>query len=101
LVLGLDSELLLVGDAGTTEASRPSRRVGLEWTNYLRLNQWTTADFDLSISRARFTDDDEEVFDIDYYYESRLPGEATEGVADVHTHPAIPRSLRMTLQLAF
>jgi hypothetical protein len=30
--LNLDSELLFVGDAGTTEAGRPSRRVGLEWT---------------------------------------------------------------------
>ncbi len=30
--LGIDSELLFVGDAGTTEAGRPSRRVGVEWT---------------------------------------------------------------------
>ena len=34
LVSRLDSELLFVGDAGTTEAGRPSRRVGIEWTNY-------------------------------------------------------------------
>ena len=27
--LGLDSELLFVGDAGTTKASRPSRRYGI------------------------------------------------------------------------
>ena len=33
---GLDSELVFVGDAGTTEAGRPSRRVGFEWTNYAR-----------------------------------------------------------------
>ena len=56
--LGLDSELLFVGDAGTTEAGRPSRRVGVEWTNYARLRPWLTADADLSFSRARFTDDD-------------------------------------------
>ncbi|MEP6838348.1 MAG: TonB-dependent receptor plug domain-containing protein, partial [Bradyrhizobium sp.] len=31
-VLDFDSELLFVGDAGTTEPSRPSRRVGVEWT---------------------------------------------------------------------
>ena len=37
---GLDSELLFVGDAGTTEAGRPSRRVGVEWTNYARLRPW-------------------------------------------------------------
>ncbi len=38
--LGLDSELLFVGDAGTTEAGRPSRRVGVEWTNYARVKPW-------------------------------------------------------------
>jgi hypothetical protein len=56
--LGFDSELLFVGDAGTTEASRPSRRLGIEWTNYMRLNPWMTAEADVSFSRARFTDDD-------------------------------------------
>lgn len=56
--LGIDSELLFVGDAGTTEAGRPSRRVGLEWTNYWRLRSWLTADADVSFSRARFTDAD-------------------------------------------
>ncbi|MCS6860898.1 MAG: TonB-dependent receptor [Abditibacteriales bacterium] len=56
--LDLDSELLFVGDAGTTEASRPSRRTGMEWTNYYTPNRWLTIDADLAISRARFTDDD-------------------------------------------
>jgi hypothetical protein len=56
--LGLDSELVFVGDAGTTEAGHPSRRVGLEWTNYWRLRPWMTADADLSFSRARFVNDD-------------------------------------------
>lgn len=32
--LDYDSELLFVGDAGTTEASRPSRRQGIELTHY-------------------------------------------------------------------
>ena len=31
--LDVDSELLFVGDAGITEASRPSRRQGVEWSN--------------------------------------------------------------------
>ena len=35
--LGIDSELLFVGDAGTTEAGRLSRRVGIEWTSYARM----------------------------------------------------------------
>jgi outer membrane receptor protein involved in Fe transport len=56
--LGIDSELLFVGDAGTTEAGRPSRRVGIEWTNYARLRPWLTVDADLAFTRARFTDSD-------------------------------------------
>jgi outer membrane receptor protein involved in Fe transport len=56
--LGLDSELLFVGDAGTTEAGRPSRRVGFEWTNYARLTPWLSLDADLAFTHARFTDDD-------------------------------------------
>jgi hypothetical protein len=176
--LGIDSELLFVGDAGTTEAGRSSRRVGFEWTNYWRLAPWLVADADVSFSRARFTDDDPagdsipgaldrvvsggitieprqpffgslrlrhfgprplfedgsvtsegttlwngeigyrfsnrarlileafnlfdaDVADVDYFYTSRLPGEPAEGVADIHTHPALPRSARVALQVMF
>ena len=56
--LAFDSELIFVGDAGIAEASRPSRRVGVEWTNYLRLASWATGELDLSLSRARFADFD-------------------------------------------
>jgi len=35
--------------------------------------------------------------DIDYFYVSRLPGEPGAGVADVHTHPAEPRAIRVSL----
>jgi outer membrane receptor protein involved in Fe transport len=38
--------------------------------------------------------------DIDYYYVSRLPGEPAAGVADIHTHPAEPRELRIGLTAA-
>jgi hypothetical protein len=176
--LDIDSELLFVGDAGTTDAGRPSRRVGLEWTNYARLTPWLTVDADLAFTRARFTDDDgagtripgaldrvisagvtfepqqavfgsirvrhfgprpliedasvmsnsttiwngeigyrlsttarlvleafnildTEVSDIDYFYASRLPGEPTDGVEDIHLHPALPRSLRVGVQFSF
>jgi hypothetical protein len=176
--LGLDSELLFVGDAGTTEAGRPSRRVGVEWTNYASLRSWLTLDADLAWTRARFTDEDPagdrisgsldrvisagltvaphqplfgcirvrhfgpralvedgsvtststtlwngeagyrlsskarlvlEVFnifdaeasDIDYFYPSRLPGEPDGGVLDVHSHPALPRSAWLGLQVSF
>jgi outer membrane receptor protein involved in Fe transport len=180
-VLGFDSELLFVGDAGTTEAGRPSRRSGIEITNYAHPHPWVTLDLDLSFSRAKFTDRDpagnkipgaldrvisggfavappeggagviaslrlrhfgprpliednsvksestslvngelgyrfneryrlvgeifnlfdSEVSDIDYYYTSRLPGEPDRGVDDIHTHPALPRSLRIGLQIRF
>lgn len=57
-VLDFDSELLFVGDAGTTEASRPSRRVGVEWTNKYKPLSWLTFDLDVAYTRARFTDFD-------------------------------------------
>ncbi len=38
------------------------------------------------------------VSDIDYYYASQLPSEAAP-VNDIHTHPAEPRALRVTLKL--
>ncbi|MBR0755238.1 TonB-dependent receptor [Bradyrhizobium jicamae] len=57
-VLDFDSELLFVGDAGTTEPSRPSRRVGVEWTNQYKLLPWMSLDFDLAYTRARFTNFD-------------------------------------------
>jgi outer membrane receptor protein involved in Fe transport len=44
---------------------------------------------------------DARVADIDYYYTSRLAGEPGEGADDVHTHPAIPRLLRLSLQVSF
>jgi len=56
--LTLDSELLFVGDAGTTEASRPSQRYGVEWANFYKVLPWLTLDFDLSYSQARFIDSD-------------------------------------------
>jgi outer membrane receptor protein involved in Fe transport len=55
--LDIDSELLFVGDAGTTEASRPSRRYGVEWANYYSPNDWLTFDADFSYSHARFRGD--------------------------------------------
>ena len=56
--LAFDSELVFVGDAGIAEASRPSRRLGVEWTNYVRLASWLTGELDVSLSKARFSDFD-------------------------------------------
>ena len=56
--LRLDSELVFVGDAGTTEASRPSLRRGIEWSNRYVPRPWVIVDLDLSASRANFRGDD-------------------------------------------
>jgi outer membrane receptor protein involved in Fe transport len=54
--LTLDSELLFAGDAGTTEASRPSRRQGLEWSSHYTPYKWLLLDLHVSGSKATFTD---------------------------------------------
>lgn len=56
--LDLDSELIYVGDAGTTEAGRPSHRTGVEWSAHVRPLDWLTVDADVSFTRGRFDDDD-------------------------------------------
>ncbi len=172
--LELDSELVFIGDAGGTEASRPSRRTGIELQSFWRPRPWLSIDADGALSRARFRDEDpagdqipgaiertlaagvsveglgkafgslrlryfgprpliedgsvesgsstlvngilgydfgnglrlvvqgfnllgESVSDIEYLYESRLPGE-TEAVEDIHFHPAEPRSARLVVE---
>jgi hypothetical protein len=177
-MLRLDSELLFVGDAGTTTAGRASRRHGVEISAEAALAPWLTFDADLAFSMARFgdadpgarevpgsvprvaslglaTDRDRLLFgslrmrhlggrpltedgtvrsrpttllnagggvrlsrraslvidafnllgarasDIDYFYASRLPGEPAAGIEDVHTHPALPRTLRVALTLSY
>jgi len=56
--LKLDSELLFVGDAGNTEASRSSKRNGVEFTAYYRINNVWTADLEYAYSDAEFTEAD-------------------------------------------
>ena len=56
--LSFDSELIFVGDAGIAEASRPSERNGVEWTNYLCFTDWFVGELDLSLAKARFSDAD-------------------------------------------
>ncbi|MBK8097232.1 MAG: TonB-dependent receptor [Planctomycetes bacterium] len=175
--LEVDSELLFVGDAGTSEASRASRRHGLEFANWYAVNDWLTFDADLALARSRFRDHapegrhipgaipvtlaagvaaefgqgwsaalrvrhfgkrplledasvrsssttlwnarlgwqideqkelaldvlnlfDAEASDIEYFYESQLPGEAGP-VGDVHFHPVEPFSLRLAFTVRF
>lgn len=54
--------------------------------------------------RLRLTGDvfnlfDAEASDIDYYFASRLPGEPLGGIEDIHSHPALPRALRISLAI--
>ncbi len=55
-LLDLDSELVFVGDAGTTEAGPPSRRYGVEWANWYEPTEHTALDLDVSYTHARFDD---------------------------------------------
>ncbi|HEV6964809.1 TonB-dependent receptor [Roseateles sp.] len=175
--LDFDSELVYVGDAGATEANRPSRRRGVEWNNRYVPAPWLLLDADFAWTHARFADAaaagdripnavdkvasvaltvrdlgpwsaslqwrhlgsgalveddsvrsraslttnlrvsrrlwpraeltldvfnllDRRVNDIEYFYESRLPGEAAP-VADRHVHPAEPRTVRLTFKQGF
>ena len=56
--LDLDSELLFVGDAGLTEASRASSRQGVEVGAIWNPLSWLIVDADLAWSRSRFDGDD-------------------------------------------
>jgi hypothetical protein len=73
----LDSELLFVGDAGTTEPSDASRRVGVTWANFWQPLPQLRLDVDASFAHARFHELSEE--------ENRIPGAlervVTAGVA--------------------
>jgi outer membrane receptor protein involved in Fe transport len=56
--LELGSELVFSGDAGDTEASRPSKRYGIEFNNHYIAAPWLLFDLDFAASHARFTTDD-------------------------------------------
>jgi hypothetical protein len=54
--LDLGSELLFVGDAGTTEPSAASHRRGVTFANFYRPGPSLTLDADVSFAHARFRD---------------------------------------------
>lgn len=54
--LSLDSELLFVGDAGNTEASRASKRKGAEVALYYQLDRHWSLDLEYAYTDAAFTD---------------------------------------------
>lgn len=52
--LALDSENQYVGDAGTTEFGRPSRRYGIEFANHYTPTSWLKFDGNVALVNARF-----------------------------------------------
>jgi hypothetical protein len=88
--LNLESELLFVGDAGTTEAGRPSHRYGIELTNYYSPRPWVTFDADVAWSRSHFTDFDPAG--------DRIPGSietVVSGGATINTFRGVFGSVRL------
>ncbi|MCP5432649.1 MAG: TonB-dependent receptor [Alphaproteobacteria bacterium] len=55
--LDLDSELVFVGDAGTTEASEGTRRFGIELGAFWRPEPWLVLDLTAAATQARFEGD--------------------------------------------
>jgi outer membrane receptor protein involved in Fe transport len=54
--LDLKSELLFLGDGGTTEAQGPSKRRGFELSAFYQPARWLTVDAEFTQSRGRLTD---------------------------------------------
>lgn len=113
--LDLDSELVFVGGAGTTESSRPSRREGVEWSHRVTLNKFWALDGDFSISRGRFRDADPAGCHIpgaivlsnwhgrlaSLRVRNEAPGPDDGGYNDIHLHPVEPRAGRLVFTLHF
>ncbi|MFM6993351.1 MAG: TonB-dependent receptor [Rhodoferax sp.] len=55
--LNMASELLFIGDAGTTEPSSPSKRYGIEWNNFYAINNNLSLDLDLAWAHSRFVNE--------------------------------------------
>lgn len=84
-----------LGSGALTEDN--SVRSSASLTTNLRVSRQLGAKAELTLDVFNLFD--RRVNDIEYFYESRLRGEAGP-VADKHVHPAEPRSLRLTLRLA-
>ena len=60
---------------------------------------WAGEAWRLQVDALNLLDSDDH--DIDYYYASRLPGEPTGGVEDIHFHVFEPRQFRVYLGYEF
>lgn len=67
-------------------------------TTNLRVSRKLAAKTEVSVDVFNLLN--RKVNDIEYYYESQLPGEASP-VFDKHVHPAEPRTLRVTFRIGF
>jgi outer membrane cobalamin receptor len=56
--LDFDSELVYVGDVGNTEAGRPSRRTGVEWSNHWTPGEHFLMNANFAWTRPRYSDND-------------------------------------------
>jgi outer membrane cobalamin receptor len=56
--LDFDSELVYSGDSGSTEAGRPSRRTGVEWTNHWTPGERFSMDANFAWTKPRYSDSD-------------------------------------------
>jgi len=92
--LDFDSELTYIGDAGNTEAGDPSRRYGIEFSNYYRPLKWLSIDLDAAWARARSC-----AHSCERHSDNRIPG-AIEGVAQlgVTVDPSGPSSGSLRLR---
>ena len=60
---------------------------------------WRGGDWELAVEVLNLADSGDH--DIDYFYASRLQGEPAAGVEDLHYHPILPRTWRLSVQRAF
>ena len=81
---------LLEGDSVRSKAtSLMNAQIGDKLTSAIRISLDVFNIFDAKDS------------DIDYYYTSRLPGEPLDGINDIHFHPTLPRTARVSLTFGF
>jgi len=75
---------------------RSAPSVTTNWRLSRRTNEWFGRGSEITLDV--FNVGNRKVNDIQYFYESRLPGERG-AVADRHVHPAEPRTVRLTLRI--
>lgn len=90
--LQLDSELLFVGDAGNTEASRASARSGIELAGYFWFADGWSLDTELAWTRSRFTEAQSEE---GKYVDGSVPFVASAGITYAPAQTGFHGSLRL------